>query len=266
MSKFSESLFATSCNTLKIDQTVESSCQLAIQSPKAFYTFMQRYTHFNGYAGSLVARLSSSIGLSRHLFKCSSCEVIDESDRGMEIAAKILAATIDEHLDSKIKVASHRLLAQALLKTVGDYAGLTVFERNHFSISPTWIKVLVESLIQGYQGTPNQLDALVRAIGFHIGSEMLADKEFMIIDKVVRHDNRGNYFDSYLRKNDNRFLYLDHYYSSWYWIVVHGKFKGSGVEAVHHQLAVEALNLVLEYSSESYEQIEKWALQGFLKW
>ena len=55
---------------------------------------MQRYVHFNGYAGSLVARLASSIGLSRDLFNNSNT-VIDEADRGMEIAAKVFAATID---------------------------------------------------------------------------------------------------------------------------------------------------------------------------
>lgn len=265
MSKFSEALFTSSCNIVQIDKTIEYSCQMAIQSPKAFYNFMQRYTHFNAYAGSLVARLASSIGLSRHLFKSASCLTIDESDRGIEVAAKILAATIDEHSDSKIKGLSHRLLAQSLLRSVGDYAALTVHERNYFSTSPPWIQSCVEDLIEGYQGLPNRLDSLVKAIGFHIASEMLADREFMIIDRVVRHDNYGHGFDAYLRTHANKLQVLDHHYSTWYWIVVHGNFNGSGVEAEHFQLAIEALNLAAEYSSESDEKFQTLALQGFLE-
>jgi hypothetical protein len=75
----------------KLDRAVESTCEMAIRDPRALYLFMQRYVHFNGYAGSLVARLASSIGLSRDLFNNAN-SVIDEADRGMEIAAKVFAA------------------------------------------------------------------------------------------------------------------------------------------------------------------------------
>ena len=96
-----------------LNQSVELACRLAVQRPRLLYLFMQRYTHFNGYAGSLVARLASSVGLSRDLFKSSSAVVADEADRGLEIAARILAATIDEHADKGQKCAPHRALAQA---------------------------------------------------------------------------------------------------------------------------------------------------------
>lgn len=52
-----------------LDKTVEISCRLAYERPDVFYLFMQRYTYFNGVAGSCVARLASSIGLSREFFE-----------------------------------------------------------------------------------------------------------------------------------------------------------------------------------------------------
>ncbi|NEO68776.1 hypothetical protein [Moorena sp. SIO3H5] len=159
-----------------LDKSVESSCQLAVQDPKSLYLFMQRYTHFNGYAGSLVARLASSVGLSRNLFNSSSNPVIDEADRGLEIAAKILAATIDEHSDKGAKSVPHRTLAQATLKSIGDYAGLTVDKRNHFSILPDWMHEILDDTVKKYEGIPGNAVALIRAIGFHAASEVLADR------------------------------------------------------------------------------------------
>lgn len=86
-----------SFNFANLNQSIKSACQLAVKYPKALYLLMQRHTHLDSYAGGLVARLASSIGLSPHLFNSSLSSVVDEADRELEIAAKVLAVTIDEH-------------------------------------------------------------------------------------------------------------------------------------------------------------------------
>jgi hypothetical protein len=247
----------------KINGLVESSCKVAIRDPRALYIFMQRYVHFNGYAGSLVARLASSIGLSRDLFNNPDCNVIDEADRGMEIAAKVIAATIDEHADQGAKYVPHRTLAQATLKAIGNYAGLTEAERNEIAIAPAWMEKVLDDLFRGYQGVPGDAAALIRAMGFHIASEVLADREYALIDKVVRFDNRGKGFDAYLRTSDGKVKINDRQFSAWYWIVIHGKHQGSGVEVEHFECALEALNMAAAYRPESAQQIREYALQGF---
>jgi hypothetical protein len=250
-------------NFTNLDQSVESACQLAVQHPKVLYLFMQRYTHFNGYAGSLVARLASSIGLSRQLFNSSSNLVIDEADRGLEIAAKVLAATIDEHSDKGAKSVAHRTLAQATLKSIGDYAGLTVGERNHFSLLSDWMQETLDNTVRGYQGIPGDPVALIRAMGFHAASEVLASREYSVIDKVIRYENHSRGLDAYLRKINGKVEIEQGQFSAWYWIVIHGKHQGSGVEAEHFQFALEALDLAAQYRTESAQQIQQWALQGF---
>jgi hypothetical protein len=247
----------------RLDRSVSSACELAIKDPKALYLFMQRYVHFNGYAGSLVARLASSIGLSRDLFNDASCKVIDEADRGMEIAAKVIAATIDEHADQGAKSTPHRTLAQATLKAVGNYASLTESERNEFAVAPDWMTAVLRDLFQGYQGIPGDVPALIRAMGFHAASEILADREYATIDKVVRHDYRGQGFDAYLHTSNGKVKIDDRQFSAWYWIVIHGKHQGSGVEAEHFQCALEAIDLVAAYRPESPRQIRQYVLQGF---
>jgi hypothetical protein len=247
----------------KINRSVESCCKVAMRDPRALYIFMQRYVHFNGYAGSLVARLASSIGLSRDLFNNPDCNTIDEADRGMDIAAKVIAATIDEHADQGAKYVPHRTLAQATLKAVGNYAGLTETERNEIAVVPDWMKQVLTDTVNGYQGVPGDAPALIRAMGFHAASEVLADQEYSLIDKVVRYDNRGKGFDAYLRSNEGKVKIDNHQFSAWYWIVIHGKHGGSGVEAEHFECALEAIDLAAKYSPESAHKIREYALAGF---
>jgi hypothetical protein len=247
----------------KINGLVESSCAVAVKDPRALYIFMQRYVHFNGYAGSLVARLASSIGLSRELFNNPDCSIVDEADRGMEIAAKVIAATIDEHADQGAKYVPHRTLAQATLKCVGDYAKLSENERNELAVAPSWMVEVLDDLFRGYQGVPNDPAALIRAMGFHIASEILADREYALIDKVVRYDNRGQGFDAYLRTDGGKVKINNRQFSAWYWIVIHGKHGGDGVEVEHFECALEALDLAAKYRPESAEKIRGYALEGF---
>jgi hypothetical protein len=253
-----QNLFDRSLN----DAIIESTVELAVTNPVKLYYFMQRYAYFNSFAGSLVARLASSIGLSYNLFRHKDISVADQSDRGLEIAAKVFAATIDEHADAGAERVPHRTLAQATLRAVGEYAQLSDTQLNQAAQNPEWMNELITIALDGYPGKIGDIEALATAIGFHIGSELLADREYAIIDKVVRYTNRGVGFDAWLKgkqvKIGGKRL------SPWYWIVVHGQHNAAGVEADHSGFAVEALNLLAQYRPESQETILKWASKGFL--
>jgi hypothetical protein len=253
-----DNLFDRQMNNANIEATIE----LAASDPVKLYYFMQRYAYFNSYAGSLVARLASSIGISYQLFRQNTVAVTDQSDRGLEIAAKVLAATIDEHADAGAQQVPHRTLAQVTLKAVSEYAKLGDNELNQVAQAPAWMQAIITDLINGYQGKIDDLEAIVTALGFHIGSELLADREYSLIDKVVRYTNRGSGFDAWLQ--GKQVEVGGKRLSPWYWIVVHGKHNASGVEADHFELALDALNLLAEYRPESNEQIWQWASRGFL--
>ncbi len=251
-------LFDRQINDSNIEQTVE----LAAQDPTKLYYFMQRYAYFNSFAGSLVARLASSIGISYELFRKEGVSVSEQSDRGLEIASKVFAATVDEHADAGADKVPHRTLAQVTLKAIGDYAQLSDTELNLIAQTPDWMIGIVTDLIDGYQGKIDDLEALVTALGFHLGSELLADREYALIDKVVRYTNRGIGFDAWLQ--GKQVEVGGKRLSPWYWIVVHGKHNSAGVEADHFQFALDALNLLAEYRPEANDTILKWASQGFL--
>jgi len=138
-----------------------------------------------------------------------------------------------------------------------------VQERNRIGQLPDWMSELLQLTIAGYQGVPGNIASLIRALGFHAASEMLADHEYRLIDKAVRENFRGRGFDAYLRETNSKVELEGRKYSSWYWVVVHGKFNDSGVEAEHFELALEALVLAARYRPEPDIQLRLWAMQGF---
>ena len=257
---FTEEYFEELYDFAELERTVASTVRLAAKDPLCLYLFFQRYTHFNSYASAVISRLASSISLSRYLFNNPESTVTEQADRGMDIAALVLSAAADEGANES---PVHRALAQYLLKILGDYGELSSEERNQFAEIPTWLRDVIDEVIINYSGTPNNLRSLVRAMGFHLASEMLGDREYSLIDMVVRHENKGLGFDSYLRQNRNTVNLNGHRYKPWAWVVIHSRHNGSGAEAEHSEYATSALNMTLRYSSASKEQLMVWVQEGF---
>jgi hypothetical protein len=260
MTVFSEDIFKARYDFAALDRTVASTVRAAAQDPYKLYLFFQRYSHFNGYASAVISRLASSIGLSRYLFNNSELVVKEEADRGMEIAAQVLSAAADEGAnDSPV----HRSLAQLTLKTVGNYADLSDDQRNRLAQIPGWLDVLVKEVVAGYEGTPGSIKTLVKAMGFHLASEMLGDREYSIIDEIIRYENRGQGFDKYLREVAKPVKIHGHNYTPWSWILIHSRHDGTGVEIEHSEYALSALNLTIRYRPEPEQQLMAWAMEGY---
>lgn len=259
MPLFSETTFKDAFNFSKLDRTVASTIGLAAQDPKALYLFFQRYTYFNGYASAVIARLASSIAMSRYLFADPDTLATEEADRGFLISAEIMVAASDEGAYG----ITHRELAQLLLKAVADYAELSIGDRNQFFQVPTWMDESVKAVMAGYQGTPNDIVSLIQAIGFHTASEMLGDREYAILDKIVRYENQGVGFDRYLTEQTSPTKIRGHRYDPWCYVLIHGKHEGSGAEAKHLDHVLDALNMLLLYRPESEQQIMEWVFQGY---
>ena len=260
MTTFSEDFFHDLVDFDRIERTVTSTLRLAIKEPIALYLFFQRYSYFNGYASAMIARLASTIGLSRYTFSNPELLVKEEADRGMDIAAEVLSAAADEGANGS---PVHRALAQFTVKTVGNYAQLSTQERNEFAKIPSWLKEIVRDVVLSYEGKINEEASLVRAMGFHLASEMLGDREYALLDMVVCYENKGIGFDRYLKQESQPALINDHRYTPWSWILTHSRHDGSGVEAEHSQFALDALNMAVRYGSASEKQMKTWAGDGF---
>lgn len=260
MTTFSEDFFHEIFDFEQVESTVTSTVRSVIKDPISFYLFFQRYSHFNGYASAMIARLASTIGLSRYAFNNPEIIVKEEADRGMDIAAQVMSAAADEGANG---TPVHRALAQFTVKTVGDYAGLNDQERNQFAAIPNWLEEIERNVISTYEGKIDDEASMVRAMGFHLASEMMGDREYALLDMVVRHENKGIGFDRYLKQEAKPALINDHRYTAWSWVLIHSKHDGSGVEVEHSEFAMSALNMAVRYGSASEKQIKMWAEEGF---
>jgi hypothetical protein len=260
MTLFTEDIFEEQFDFGQLDRNVASTVRMAVKNSNLLYLFFQRYSYFNGYSSAMISRLASSIGMSRYLFNNSELIVVEEADRGMEIAAKIMSAAADEGAhDTPV----HRALAQLTLKTIGDYAELSADERNQFAKIPSWLDLIAREVMDSYQGTPNNMASLVRGMGMHVASEMLGDREYSLIDMIVRQENKGIGFDLYLKQNPSIARIGNHNYTPWTWVVIHSQHDKSGVEAEHYKDALEALNMSVRYIKQPEKQILAWAQEGF---
>ena len=257
---FSEEFFRQCFPVNEAQDRIEQYFKRAIEHPTGLYLFFQRYTHFNAYTSAVISRLASSIAMSRYLFRDPTVEVIEESDRGFNLAAKVMIAASDEGTNDG---APHRTLGQLLLRTMANYANLSVLQQNQFAEVPAWLTDICDRIMVGYAGVPGDAAALIRSMGFHAASELFGDIEYGLVDKVVRYDNKHVGFDAFLRKTPVAKL-CGHRYHPWSYILVHASHDGAaGVEACHFECVVDALNLVADYRPESKEQIMQWVLEGF---
>lgn len=259
MAQFTESYFEELFDFAALDRTVSSTVRLAAKDPKALYQFFQRYVYFNGYASSVIARLASSIAMSRTLFNDPTVLTTEEADRGFQISAEVMIAAADEGSHE----ITHRELAQLLTKTLGDYAELSAVEKNQISHVPQWLDDICRETMAKYQGTPGDAESLIKAIGFHAASELMGDREYALIDMIIRYENEGIGFDRYLKQETQATQIGKHRYLPWGYILIHGKYEGTGAEAKHFVHVLNALNMVLEYRPESEEQLTEWVLEGF---
>lgn len=248
-------------NSETSDDLCLKACYSALLSPEATFVFFARYAAINGYAGPLVARLASSIGLSRGLFQDTD-ESAEVADRDMLIARHVFAATVDEFGDSKQRGHTHRTLAQATVEAAARYACLTRHRREQLSQLPPQYQPVLLAFIRDYQGEVGEIRALVRALGFHLASEQRADREYALIDEVFCHNSWGKEFKEWLSQN-KRVELGGESLPSWYWVATHGHFGGTGVEWEHFDEALAAVRLARQYSPLPVEEFDALVEQGY---
>lgn len=243
-----------------------SLCKLALTSPKATYVFMERYAYINGFAGSAVALLAGNLGYERELFLDSCAE--SNSDRGMMIASKIFAATIDEHGALRGK-APHRNLAQACLEAVARACNVTQAERKLLDAKSDAFLATVRSFKANYAGEPRTLGNLVRSVGYHVASEYLADHEYQIMDEEIWFGHPDDHFRAVVRRTQPA---PGQWGGPWMWVTVHGHYgvaesdEGYGVEHDHFEYAMEAVDLVEHLRPRTIELdiCKQWATEGLM--
>jgi hypothetical protein len=227
-------------------------------SDEGFVKALTLYVHFNASFGGGVANLAGEIAVRQGLFQDKNEPIAFLRDRSVDVGSKIFFAAVDEFGDrSTSNLANHRTLAKATLKGVAKFFNVDLETLSSYVQSHQTTETLIQKVKDGYgiNRTLNHAE-LFRAIGFHIGSEMLADQEFLLIDACLR--KKYPSLIKYLQETKIEVDGAEH--DAYAWIRIH-----TTVEAEHFAAATASANMALQYSAtgRTPQSIKENILEGF---
>jgi hypothetical protein len=248
-----EPVLATHRGTEALRRAVEGA-----ESPGALLSVVGRYVQFNSAFGPGLANLAGEIAARRDLFRDPDEPLAVVADRAAEVAADFFYAAVDEFDDRLTPWRdTHRTLAQATLKAMGAWFGYTPRQLNDvIRINPE-TEASMAKVSYGY-GLGAALDdtRLFHAMGFHTGSEVLADAEFNVLDQSLRKARP----EMVAALAKTRIAIAGQEHDAWYWVRVH-----TSVEADHFDAALKGVNNALAFyvGREPVATVKGWILEGF---
>ena len=238
--------------------SLTAAFEAAASKPERLICVLARYIQFNGTFGPGLANLAGEIAARQGLFRDPAEPVVILQDRAAEVAADFFHAAVDEFDDTATAWRdTHRTLAQATLKGLGRVSGYAPEALNELIHIDAATRDAMASVAEGY-GIAAALsdERLFRGMGFHAGSEVLADQEFTIIDSVLR----AKCPDVVKALLTTEVEILGNKHNAYYWISIH-----TSVEADHFEAAVRGVNNALRFYAGSEDRAvpKQWILDGF---
>ncbi|MCP4809104.1 MAG: hypothetical protein GY913_13195 [Proteobacteria bacterium] len=241
---------------------VESALGRAMRSNTSLVRFFARYTSWNGYFGSGVAALAAKCGRSRKVFMDRNQPIEQLADRSVFVGSFFFDAARDEFDDrDTVHRDTHRCLAQATLSGLITYSRLTeTGEINMLLSDPVWLDALQERVAVGYGARSADTPASIfRAMGYHLGSEVLADEEFSLIHTAMEQANPD--LVKWLDGHSVTIAGQEH--NAWYWVKIHSG-HGGGVEADHFDWAIKGVRRGFQFSKPTlHPELKKQVFLGF---
>jgi hypothetical protein len=230
----------------------------AADAPPRLLSTLVRYVQFNSAFGPGLANLAGEIAARQGLFVDAEEPVRLLADRASEVASDFFYAAVDEFDDRATPWRdTHRTLAQATVKGAGRHFGYEPAQLNGVLQVNEATRTAIAAVFEGY-GIGSRLDdrALFGGMGFHVGSEILADQEFVIIDRFLREKHPA--LVKALEADKVEILGQKH--DAYYWVRIH-----TGVEAEHFDAALKGVNQALRFyaGTQPREQVKAWMLDGF---
>ena len=226
--------------------------------PGRFLSVLGRYVQFNSAFGPGLANLAGEIAARQGLFVDAEEPVRLLADRAADVAADFFYAAVDEFDDRATPWRdTHRTLAQATIKGLGRHFGYRMEELDGVIAINEATRASMKRVFEGYGlGTHLEEKALFEGMGFHVGSEILADREFVVIDETLRRDQPALVQALEAMKVEIG----GEKHNAYYWIRIH-----TGVEAEHFDAALKGVNRALGYyaGASPAEQVKAYMLGGF---
>jgi hypothetical protein len=232
----------------------------AARDPQHFVSVLARYIQFNSAFGPGLANLSGEVAARQGLFQDKDEPLRLVADRAAHVASDFFYAAVDEFDDRATPWRdTHRTLAQATLKAVGGFFGYTPLQLNDVIRINAATSAAIAAVSEGY-GIGEKLpdEHLFSAMGFHTGSEVLADQEFTLLDEHLRKARP----EMVKALEPATVEMLGEKHKAYYWISIH-----TGVEAEHFDAALKGVNNALRFyaGADDPARVKQWILDGFTR-
>jgi hypothetical protein len=217
---------------------------------------MGRFFQFSSAFGPGQASLASHVAARKDLFNTSN-EVGIFGDRSVEVGAGIFFGAIDEFSDRETPGSfSHRVLALATLKGMATFFGsnLEALSKHVRCHAPTQEGI---RQVSSHYGVNVILDdaALFRAIGFHLGTEVLGEDENRVLDSFfcTRRPDVMAFLDSAEVLVDGTPVPANIWFK-----------RHIIAEAEHFDAGIDAANQALHYYTgpDSLQTVKQWIFEG----
>lgn len=215
----------------------------AIEDSEQLLIMLARYVEFNAPFAAGVASLSGALAAQQKLFVDTQGR-----DQSITVASYVFRAAIDEFGDRTLpSQPTHRSLARLFLEETADILGYSHMLAD-LAKPTSHMQAASKKVFQGY-GVNREQDEydLFRAIGFHLGSEILAQREFTLLDAFLRQR-----YPDLVSELEKRRAYV--------WVARHPH-----VETEHANDALLAANYAVEYYNRQEEKrrVKEKILKGF---
>ena len=245
-------------NSNKTKKEIQTSLK-KISSDEDLINFLNRYVYFNNLFAPSVLSLSSAVHCNVDLFVDRQEKISYLTDISSEIAGLILSSAEDEYCNKELGIRiSHRTIAKNFIRGVFEYFNiLSTADSHRFKINKatnTAINDVKLNYFLNYNTSKNKEETLFNSIGFHLGSELLADIEFNCINDYITKKHKGMH----------KFL-LDKNFppgiNSYAWIKIH-----TFVEKEHSENCFRAINMAVRHynGKEDIDTVCEWVLFGFM--
>ncbi len=248
--------FRTLVDFGSVEERVRKRLSLLVSGNDVLRFFVD-YASWNGCFANGVSALTAMVGNQRELFQEPGFPRA-VADRSNYVAGFFFDAARDEYDDHINPLRdSHRCMAQASLICMQGFFGLSSEALNEDE--PPELRAVNAGVLAGYTGRtcadPGVLAQAFFAMGFHLGSELLADREFSLIDEYLR-AQRGDLVQ-HLMRSTVKLAGAEH--RCYAWVGVHSG-HGGGVEADHFDHAAQGARHALRYIAPESTSLAMHAL------
>jgi len=251
MTTLNEEMTQRISDVLELDSRTEKFSNVIqdLDAPHGVLRFLNDFVDYNAVFAGGVSMLAGRIHFASSMFIDKNEPLKFCADKSADVASHIFFAAEDEYGQSHHDHTTHRELAQRMMRTAVDFYGMSDDDANSFISDMNTDMLNLRQVVsnaygQNIDSTQCNIEDIMTAIGFHIASELSADREFSVVYEWLEKRHSG--LLAKLRGN-----------KSHVWLKAH-----CSLEIEHFESALDGMHLAIDYIDMDTNRLIEYVLNG----